>query len=276
MSAHLKALAYRMLGSNADAEDVVQEAQLRLHQTEPKPDNPEAYLYRVISNLCIDKLRHEQVRRRDYFGPWLPEPFVEDDAELTELAQQLSMGFMLMLERLSPAERIVFVLREGFDFSFAEIAQLLDVSPANARQRAHRARKRLSAAEQPGPAAPAAEQKQLLESLLLRVAERDVEGLVALMSEDVVAYADGGGVVSAFIAPVYGAARIAQVTLHVAQKAQNEGPLTFEMRAMNGGWGLLIKQTGEVHSCFQLDARDGLISRIYMVRNPHKLVMLNG
>jgi len=211
VNARLKSVAYRMLGSAADAEDVVQEAQLRLHQCEPKPDNPEAYLYRVVSNLCIDKLRRERVRRRDYFGPWLPEPWVADDAELTEMAEQFSMGFMLMLERL-----------------------------------------------------------------LLRVAERDVEGLVALMSEDVVAYADGGGVVSAAIAPVHGAARIAQVILHIAKKAQSEGEVSFDMVTMNGGLGLLVRQDGAVDSSFQIDVRDGLISRIYVVRNPHKLARLDG
>ncbi len=283
MSAHLKSLAYRMLGSAADAEDVVQEAQLRLHQADPVPDNPEAFLYRVISNLCVDKLRAEKVRRRQYVGPWLPEPLVEDDAEVVEvaeLAEQLSMGFMLMLERLSPAERVVYVLREGFDFSFAEIAQILDVSVANARQRAHRARKRLGGGEVAAPVPPLAphnlQQKQMLETFLLKVAERDVEGLVALMSDDVVAYADGGGVVSAAIAPVHGAARIAQVTLHLAHKVQNEGsgPLSFELQPMNGGWGLVVKQGGAVHSCFQLALRDELIHRIYVVRNPHKLSRL--
>jgi len=267
----LKSLAYRMLGSVADAQDVVQEAELRLFQADPQPDNAQAFLYRVVSNLCVDKLRREKVRRRDYFGPWLPEPLVEDHAEVAELAEQLSMGFMLMLEHLSPAERIVFVLREGFDFSFAEIGEVLGVSAANARQRAHRARKRL-ADRRPKASVVGDEQKTLLEALVMRMAERDVDGIVALMSDDVVAYADGGGLVSAAIAPVHGAARIAQVALHLADKASHEGPLEFRLAPMNGGWGAIVTHNTAVHSCLQIEVTDGCIRAIYIMRNPQKLL----
>jgi RNA polymerase sigma-70 factor (ECF subfamily) len=264
-----------MLGSVADAEDVVQEAQLRLHQTNPQPDSPEAFLYRVVSNLCVDKLRRDKVRRKHYFGPWLPEPIASppEDIDLLEMAEQLSMGFMLMLEQLSPAERVVYVLREGFDFSFAEIATVLGVSAANARQRAHRARARLKD-QKPVSATPAKEQKTLLEAMLLRVAERDVDGLVALMAENAVAYTDGGGIVSAAVQPIHGHKRIAQVTMHLAIKAQSEGDVTFEFVPMNGGWGLVVKQDGAPHSCFQVDVSNGLIEHIYVVRNPEKLARL--
>ena len=273
MDVRLKSLAYRMLGSVADAEDVVQEAQLRLHQCVPKPDNREAYLYRVVSNLCVDKLRAERVRRKHYFGPWLPEPLVDDDAQLTETAEQLSLGFLLMLERLSPKERVVYVLREGFDFSFVEIAQLLDTSAANARQHAHRARRRLADVPVVLKQQPA-EQKSLLEAMMLCVAQGDIEGLVNLMSDDVVAYADGGGVVSAAIAPVFGAARIAQVTMHLAEKSAQQGELGFDFRVMNGGWGLVITIDAVVHSCFQVGVSNGRIDVIYIIRNPHKLQQL--
>jgi len=266
-----------MLGSAADAEDILQEAQLRLHRAQPQPENPEAFLYRVVSNLCVDQLRREQARRKAYVGPWLPEPFTEpavgDDAELAEMAEQLSIGFLLMLERLTPAERVAFVLREGFDFSFAEIASLLDVTPANARQRAHRARKRL--AEVSVPVQRPQQQKQLLERLVECVARGDVDGLVGLMSEDVIAYSDGGGVVSAAIVPVHGAARIAQVFMHLARKAQAQGPLRFELQRMNGGWGLLIKEGDELNSCLQLEAGQGLIRRLYVMRNPEKLRLVS-
>jgi RNA polymerase sigma-70 factor (ECF subfamily) len=273
MSKQLHSLAYRMLGSVADAQDVLQEAELKLFQADPRPDNPEAFMYRVVSNLCVDRLRKEKVRRKDYFGPWLPEPLVEDSAEVAELAQELSLGFVLMLERLSPGERIVFVLREGFDFSFAEIAEILGVSTANARQRAHRARKRLADGRMLTDA-PAQEQKSLLEALLMRMAERDVDGIVALMSDDVVAYADGGGVVSAAIAPITGAARITQVALHITAKADEQGPLEFRLTRMNGGWGAVVTQNAAVHSCLQIDVADGRIQSIYMVRNPEKLTQI--
>ncbi len=262
-----------MLGSSADAEDVVQEAELRLHQAEPQPASAEAFLYRVVSNLCVDRLRQEKTRRKHYFGPWLPEPLVDENADLLEFAEQLSMGFMLLLEKLSPAERAVYILREGFDYSFNEIADMLDISSDNARQRAHRAKTRLKNAASVPPSV-AHEQKKLLEAMLLRVAEHDVEGLIALMAEDAVAYADGGGIVSATIQPVHGRARIAQVTLHLAQKAKAEGEVVFKFQQMNGTWGLVITQDDDVHSCFQIEVQHGLIQAIYVMRNPEKLTGL--
>ena len=140
----LERLAYRMLGSVADAEDVVQEAQLRLLRQEEKPENEDAWLFRVVSNLSLDRLREQKRRREDYPGPWLPEPLPTGDPDnVAELAEDLSMGFVLMLERLSPAERAVFVLREGFDLSFADIGAALDASAASCRQRYKRAKDHL-------------------------------------------------------------------------------------------------------------------------------------
>lgn len=262
-----------MLGSVADAEDVVQEAALRLHQGGAEVASTEAYLYSIVSNLCVDKLRREKVERKHYPGPWLPDPIEDDNSELAGLAEQLSMGFMLLLERLSPAERIVYVLREGFDFTFDEIAGLLNISSANARQRASRARARMRQ-EGPAPASVPGEQKVMLETLVLRVAEGDVDGLVALMADDVVAYTDGGGVASAAIRPVYGPARIAQVMLHLAQKVESEGDLAFEFLRLNGGMGMVVRQNDEVHSCFQVAICDGRISHIYVTRHPGKLAHL--
>ncbi len=270
MDSHLKSLAYRMLGSVADAEDIVQEAQLRLHLCAPQPGNRTAYLYRIVSNLCLDKLRHEQVRRKHYVGPWLPEPLTTDSADITEMAEQLSLGFMLMLDRLSPGQRVVYLLREGFDFSFAEIAEILETSVSSARQQAHRARSRLAGASEPVPV-DGASQKAMLEAMLVCVAERDIEGLIGLMSQDVIAYTDGGGVVSAAIAPVHGPARIARITMHLAQKASADGALRFEFKPMNGGWGLLVRAADAIHSCFQIDVAEGKVKNIYVMRNPAKL-----
>lgn len=149
MSLLLRSLAYGMLGSMADAEDALQEAQLRLHQTDPKPDSEEAFLYRVVSNLCVDKLRKNKVQRKYYKGPWLPEPVASSDIDLVEQAQELSMGFLVLLESLAPTERVVYVLREAFDFSFAEIASVLDMSVANARQHAYRGRVRIKNIQYP-------------------------------------------------------------------------------------------------------------------------------
>lgn len=262
-----------MLGSVAEAEDVVQEAQLRLHQRKRPPDSDEAFLFRVTTNLCLDRLRKEKVRRKAYLGPWLPDPVVAED-QTVELAEELSIGFMRLLETLTPAERVSYVLREGFDYSFADIASVLEISEANARQRAARARKRLMGSEDFERHTPDDEQRALLEALLAAVANRDTDALVDLMSENAVVYTDGGGVVSAAVRPVTGPRRIAQVTLHLAQKAAAQEPLVTEFARVNGGWGLLMLQGGAVHSVIQVEGADGKVERVYVVRNPNKLAHL--
>ncbi len=270
----LKSLAYGMLGSVADAEDVLQDAVLKLHQTDPPPEVPEAFLYRVVSNLCIDRLRAERVRRKHYEGPWLPDPYpVDDTLELASLAEQLTTGFLLLLENLSPAERVVYVLREGFDFSFSEIASLLDISAANARQRATRARARLREISEPNPA-PKSAQKAVLEDLVMRIAADDVAGVVALLKEDAVVLTDGGGVVSAAIRPITGRARIAQVLTFLGRKAAGEGGVEFEWLDVPVGIALLMRQHGAPHSCYQIEVADGRVQRLFVMRNPHKLAHL--
>ncbi|MGI9328017.1 MAG: sigma-70 family RNA polymerase sigma factor [Pseudomonadales bacterium] len=274
MTSRLKGLAYQMLGSVADAEDIVQEAQLRLHQVQPKPVSTEAFLYKTVSNLCIDRLRRLKIERKHYQGPWLPEPFVDNEAHTAELAQDLSIGFILLLETLSPAERVVYVLREGFEFTFTEIADLLDISAAAARQRAHRATVRLK--QQPRvPPTPAKTQKSLLDALMLRMAAGDVQGLIDLMSEDAVAYTDGGGVVSAAIRPVTGRERIVQVAMHLVNKASAAGPLEPSYEPMNGGWAVVVRQNGEVFYCMMVDGTARRVSNFYVIRNPNKLSRLN-
>jgi len=270
----LERLAYRLLGSAADAEDVVQEARLRLLVLDDadKPDNEEAWLYRVVTNLALDRLRAR--KRQEYLGPWVPEPVTTDEAPdaVSELAEDLSVGFMMMLERLSPPERAVFVLREGFDLSFAEIGGVLDASEAACRQRFRRARAALAGEKR--HATPAAEQAQLLEALLGAIAARDHGAVVKLLADDAVVYADGGGVVSAAIQPVTGVERIAQVALHLAARAEAEAPLEIRYVALNQGVGALVIQGGRLHSCMQVEGSTGRIERLYVVRNPAKLARL--
>lgn len=280
-TSRLEALAYRMLGSVADAEDVLQEARLRRLKLASPPDNEEAWLTRVVTNLALDKLREQKRRRETYTGPWLPEPLLTDAPEdvsgpegVAELAEQLSMGLMLMLERLSPAERAVFVLREGFDLGFDDIGAMLDSTAASCRQRYRRAKTHLAGEGRSGTAGPPEMQRRLLESMLSAVAERDLAGLVALFTEDCVAYADGGGVVSAAIIPVTDPRRIAQVTLHVVQKLAAEGGLDIRWTTLNGNPGLLIGQGGRLVATVQVEAADGRIRRVYIVRNPEKLAHL--
>ncbi len=275
--AKLHRLAYRMLGSVSDAEDVVQEAKLKLVERtankEPIPDREQAYLYRVVSNLCIDRLRRLKLERQTYVGPWLPDPAAYEEPDehgnAAELAENLSIAFMLMLEKLTPEDRVVYVLREGFDFSYAEIGELLQATPVAVRQRASRARKRLGT---PVAATPAREQRRVLERMIDAVARRDIEGLVELLAPDAVAYTDGGGVVSAALVPVATRERIAQVTLHLVNKTEAEdGALQFRFAQLNGGEGLVVMQDQRIHSTIQVDVTDGLVTALYVTRNPHKL-----
>ncbi len=194
----LLGLAYRMLGSRGDAEDVVQEAWLRWSRA-GSVDNPAAWLRTVVTRLCLDELRSARVRREAYVGPWLPEPVHTADGSLgpldtAELRDSLSLGFLLLLERLSPAERAVFVLREAFALPYDEIASCVDRSPAACRQLHVRARGRL-ADDLPAPQRTG--RRELLERLLTAVATADVRGPTALLTDDAALVSDGGGVVSA-------------------------------------------------------------------------------
>jgi RNA polymerase sigma-70 factor, ECF subfamily len=265
------ALAYRMLGSRMDAEDVVQEAFLRLGASGPAVEDPERYTFRTVANLCVDRLRAERVRRRTYPGPWLPEPMIADGEpdDLLDLARSLSLGFLLLLERLSPAERVVFVLREAFDLDFRDIADLLGVSEQACRQRLSRARRNLRGAAV-ASSRPAAN-RDLLQRLMTAVAEQQVEAVVRLLSDDALLVTDGGGVVSAAIRPVEGGERIARVLIHIAAREQTPAPLDAHPVNLNGDWGLVFARGGVVHSVVTIESRNDSIRRIYVLRNPAKL-----
>ena len=263
-----------MLGSVADAEDVVQEARLKLLKQDKQPDNEDAWLFRVVSNLSLDRLREQKRRRESYPGPWLPEPLPTGEPDdVVELAEDLSMGLVLMLERLSPAERAVFVLREGFDLSFDDIGAALDATAASCRQRYRRAKSHLASPEPRRQDDPAAQQA-MLERLLAAVAARDLDELVTLFSEDCVAYADGGGVVSAAIIPIIEPRRIAQVTMHTSHKLMNEGDAELSWHDLNGGPGLLVALAGQLVATLQVEVMEGRINSLYIVRNPEKLAHL--
>jgi RNA polymerase sigma-70 factor (ECF subfamily) len=275
-ASRLENLAYQMLGSVADAEDVVQEAQLRLLKQDASPDNEEAWLFRVVTNLSLDRLRARKRQREIYPGPWLPEPLPTVGPEdVVELADSLSMGLLLMLERLSPAERVVFVLREAFDLGYDDIAALVDGTAAACRQRYRRARANL-AGERRFDSGDEGSQRLLLEKLLATIAARDFEATVELFHEDCVAFADGGGVVSAAIRPVTDPARIATVTQHIAHKLAEEGEVQFDWVRLNGGVGMLVSLDGQIVSTVQAEVRDGQIFRLFIMRNPEKLTHLAG
>lgn len=273
--ARLHAVAYRLLGSVSDAEDVVAEARYRLLKRDQAPENESAFLTRVVTNLALDRLRARKREREAYVGPWLPEAWPAESADseaegeaLAALAEQLGIGFMLLLERLSPGERAVFVLREGFDYSYDEIAGLVGASAAACRQRHRRAKARL--AGEAGHQTPLAEQRVLLDRLLLAVAARDTDALVSMFSEESVMLSDGGGVVSAAIRPITGRERIAQVIMHLTGKPDAEALQMRHIRA-NGGMALLLHDAGEVHSCIQVEGSAGVVQRLYVMRNPEKM-----
>jgi RNA polymerase sigma-70 factor, ECF subfamily len=277
----LFAIAYRMLGSVREAEDVLQDAWIRWQGVEhAEVRSPAAFLARLVTRLCIDTLKAARSRRLEYVGPWLPEPLVEDtvereDAEgLLELADDLSMAFLLMLERLTPVERAVFLLRESFDFSFREIAGVVDRTEENCRQIERRARRRLGDERRARPAARA-EHDRLLAGFLRATRDGDLDGLVRLLSEDAVAYSDGGGKVTAARRPIVGSRNVARFFVGLRNKAAAMGLAPeFRLARVNGATGVLVYVGDHLHSVITLYAEDGRISRFFTVVNPDKLPAL--
>ena len=273
-------IAYRMLGSVREAEDVLQDAWIRWQGVDHGAvENPPAFLVRLVTRLCIDTLKAARTRRLEYVGPWLPEPLVEatvegtanGPAEMVELADTLSTAFLLMLERLSPVERAVFLLRESFDFGYREIAGVVGKTEENCRQIDRRARRRLAEGGRARPADPA-EHDRLLAGFLRATREGDLDGLVQLLSEDAVAYSDGGGKATAARNPILGARNVARFFLGLATKAAALG-LTpeFRLARVNGRTGVLVYVGGALHSVITLYAEEGRIRRLFTVVNPDKL-----
>ncbi len=266
----LLGLAYRLLGSYADAEDVVQEAWVRWSSAAP-PDNPAAWLRTVVTRLCLDELRSARARRECYVGPWLPEPVQSTDGALgpmdtAELRDSLSLGFLLLLERLSPPERAVFVLREAFALPYDEVADAVARTPAACRQLHVRARGKLgndlSTSSRSG-------RRELLERLLTAVATADVPGLAGLLTDDVVLVSDGGGVVSAARRPVRGADRVARFLIGIAGRVPDG--TTMDEQEMNGAPCLVVRQEGPVTQVFSMDLAGDRVAALQIVANPGKL-----
>lgn len=267
-------VAYRMLGSVQEAEDTVQDAYLRHRAAGVDPDHPKAYFITIVTRLCMDRLKSARAQREEYFGVWLPEPLVtRDDGPLTpeqEVAFEadVSMAFLVMLERLSPVERAVFLLREVFDYDYAEIAPVVQKSEAACRQAFHRARQHV--AEERRRFHPSAEEVRLLTArFAVAASEGDVAGLIELLARDAVIYSDGGGRAPAAVNPVFGAERVARFTIGVTKKTET---LAVETVLVNGIPGLALRDgRGKVHSLLVADVHDGLMTSIYVIRNPEKL-----
>lgn len=264
-------IAYRILGTVADAEDVVQDAWLRWQATDRSVVlNPEAFLVTTVTRLAINVATSARARRERYVGPWLPEPVStgDDDPFLgAERSEALSVAMLTLMERLPPAERAVYVLREAFDYPFREIAEILHTSEANARQLAHRARKHLAGRR--GAPAQREEISRLLEAFQSASRTGNLHDLEQLLAEDVVTISDGGGKVSAARRQVTGRDH---VTRFLGGAMRHLGPsTTLEIIDANGEACLLIKQGTEVVGIATISTDAGAIDGIYIVRNPDKL-----
>lgn len=267
-------LAYELLGSVADAEDVVQDTYLRWEGRPAGPvENPRAYLARVVTRLSLNRLRTLARRREDYVGPWLPEPLLTspDVAEDVMLAESVSLALLVVLESLGPRERAVFVLREVFGYSYDEIARAIGSTTAAVRQTAHRARQHVQA-RRPRFAADQAAAERVRAEFERTTLTGDLRGLMEVLAPEVVLLSDGGGVVSAARRPIRGADPVARFLLGVVAKA-GDGAVESQLEhaVLNGGPGWLTRSGEQVTSAIQVVVTDDRIAQILMVNNPEKL-----
>ena len=275
------AVAYRMLGSIADAEDAVQDAWLRW-SAEPRSDviNPRAYLSRVITNTALNRLRSARARREAYIGPWLPEPLLTeagpDAAARAELAESVSMAMLVVLESLAPEERAVFVLREVFGFSHAEIGDALGRSSASVRQLAHRAREHVQA-RRPRFDVDWNQQREVTERFLAAAAGGDLGGLMTVLAPDVTLLTDGGGKARAPLRPITGADKVARWVAGVSGRpwmGVEISDMSLTAAEINGSPGTLIIAGGRPIAALTLAVADGRVTAIQLLANPDKLAAI--
>ncbi|WP_405427395.1 RNA polymerase sigma factor SigJ [Streptomyces erythrochromogenes] len=281
-------LGYRLLGSLAEAEDVVQETYTRWYamsrEQQEAIDSPGAWLTKVAGRICLDVLGSARARRERYVGAWIPEPLPDrgewfagriggaggsgpaDPADQVTLDESVNMAFLVILESMTPAERVAFILHDVFRYPFAEVAEIVGRTPAACRQLASSARRRISAGRP--PAAPAAGQATLVRHFKEAWESRDIEALVGLLDPDAVMTADGGGMVGTVLRPVEGGRNIAQYLIHIADKAPG---LELLERTVNGRPGLVAQHTGVPVTVAAFEITDGRVGRIWAVRNPEKL-----
>ncbi len=264
-------IAYRMLGSAADAEDVVQDASLRwLRRRDHAVESVRAYLVTIVTRLCLDQLNSARSTRVTYAGPWLPEPVVVEEEAAVEQADSLSLAFLVLLEELTPLERAAYLLHDIFGYSFAEVARSLGRSPAACRQLGSRARARIEERRQRFDA-DLRQGRALTDRFLMACASGDLSGLLSMLSDDVVVWTDGGGKVRAAMRPVVGPYRSSRFLLHVAKKVHGVPRATV----LNGQPATVFVDGDTVVATLVLDIMEGSIVGVRTVTNPDKLARLS-
>ncbi|RVX40878.1 RNA polymerase sigma-70 factor (ECF subfamily) [Nonomuraea polychroma] len=278
-------LAYRLLGSLADAEDVVQETYARWYAMSRRQqetiESPGAWLTTVASRICLDLLGSARARREHYVGAWIPEPLPDrtewttgrpggatvDPADRVTLDESVNMAFLVVLESMTPAERVAFILHDVFRYSFAEVAEIVGRTPAACRQLASSARRRIRTSQDPS-ATPAAQRADIVRNFKQAWEAKDIDALISLLAPDATGIADGGGLVSAELDPIDGGEQIARILVDLARKAPD---LTILERTVNGQPGLVAQQDGVTAVVMAFDVVGDRIKRIWAVRNPEKL-----
>ena len=273
----LFSVAYRMLGSVADAEDMLQETYIRWQQAaNEEVRSPRAFLVTIVTRLCINQLQSARVQREEYVGEWLPEPLVTDPASdplgVVKADESLSMAFLLLLERLTPAERAVFLLREVFEYEYAEISNVLGQTEANCRQILRRAREHVGDMRRRFDAS-ARDHADLFRNFIRATRSGEMQGLIQVLANDVVLHTDGGGKALALPKEVRGAKDVATIIL---DRMGTKLPRTLVARAarINGKPGVVSYLNGKPFSALTVDFSDGLVQAIYIVTNPEKLARL--
>ncbi len=272
-------VAYRILGTAADAEDAVQDAWVRWSSADrSQVADPKAYLVRIVTNLAMDRLRSVQARRETYVGPWLPEPILTS-VDPAETADSVSMALLMVLENLSPLERAVFVLKEAFGFSYAEIADAVQRTPEAVRQAGHRARGHVQE-RRPRFQTTRAQHREVTERFFAAAAGGDINTLMQLLAPDVTLWTDGGGKVRQAMRPVVGAQKVATWMSGVSKRPYegvDQTDMTFEVLELNGVSGVVISGAGRVIGTLTVDLDDkGRISAVLNVANPDKLRAVTG
>ncbi len=274
----LFSIAYRMLGTVMEAEDMVQETYLRWQAADQAAvENQRAYLVKTTTRLCIDYLKQARVRRERYVGEWLPEPLItaDDHNDFAQMAESLSFAFLVMLETLTPLERAVFLLREVFDYRFDEIAAMVGKSVVNCRQILHRARVRVKD-KRPRFDVDSAEQARLLATFSSACLSGDLSAVIDTLDQDIIFWSDGGGKVPAAQQPVKGAQHVGRLLLGLVRIAgQDAANMTTTAAIINGQPGLIVREAGQITTAFIYHIEFGRIRSIYAVRNPDKVRTLS-